>query len=139
MAYDAVNATTNSAHLHIVQYDNFEQMKAGRTNQSVSFEKTNSSAYEQKPSFQSVKWNGSFSNSEIEMLYEYKSSGGDDKLGLAIKSANGTWVKHETNIDQVFNTSGFSKKFMPFHKFIYQDDTFYLAGSERLQNNVQFD
>ena len=119
MAYDAVNATTNSAHLQIVQYDNFEQMKAGRSSQSVSLEKTNSSAYEQKPSIQSVKWNGQLSNSEIEMLYEYKSSGGVDKLGLAIQSTDGTWVKHETNIDQVFNTEGFSKKFMPFHKFIY--------------------
>lgn len=139
MAYDKLNDTSSKDQLSIVQFDNLEQMKAGTISQQVDLELTNSSQSEVKPIIQSVKWNGQISNSEIEMLYEYTSQAGAVKLGLAIQSTDGTWTKHETNIDQVFSTEGFSKKFQPFHKFIYQDDTFYLAGSERLQNDVQLD
>jgi hypothetical protein len=39
----------------------------------------------------------------------------------------------------LYETDGFTASFSPFHRFIYQDDVFYLAGSERMQNNVQFD
>lgn len=42
-------------------------------------------------------------------------------------------------MDSVYKANGLTEKFQPFHKFTFQDETFYLAGSDRLQNGVQLD
>lgn len=86
-----------------------------------------------------MSWHGSIANSEIELFYEYQTSGGAVKLAKGTHGTDGSWKTFETNQDTVYSTDGISAKFNPFHKITYQDETFYLAGSERLQNGVQLD
>lgn len=138
MAYDALDAD-GTLHLNLVKYDSLAQMKANTTSEQVTLPKTNSSAYESKPSYLSVTWHGSIANSEIKLYYEFQTSGGDVKLGLGTHGTDGTWSSQETNIDAVYAADGLNKKFSPAHKFTFQDEDFYLAGSDRLQNGVQED
>jgi hypothetical protein len=100
---------------------------------------SNSSAYESKPSFDAVTWYGSIANSEITLYYEFKTSSNAVKLGKGTHGPDGTWKASETIVDVLYKSDKFSEKFNPMHKFIYQDETFYLTGGERMLNDVQLD
>lgn len=139
MAYDAIDSTDSKNHLHLVLYDNLAQMKAATATESVIIPISNSSTYEGRPSFDAVTWFGSIANSEITLFYEFNTSSNAVKLGKGTHGADGTWSASETIVDGLFKADGFTESFRAFHKFIYQDETFFLTGSERLQNDVQFD
>jgi len=131
MAFDALHSD-GTTHLNLIKYDNFNNMKSNSSSEHVVLAKSNSSASESKPSFQGVKWHGSIANSEITLLYEFKTSGGAVKLGKGKHDKDGSWTAIETNQDTVYKADGLTEKFSPFHKFTYQDETFYLTGTERM-------
>lgn len=139
LAYDAVDASDSKLHINIRKYDNLNKMKANDSSGHKTLPLTNSAASESKPSFQEVKWHGSIANSEITVLYEFENASGAIKLALGKHSTDGSWKTTETNQDSVYTTDGLSTEFNPFHKVIYQDETFYLTGTDRLQNGVQLE
>jgi hypothetical protein len=137
LAYDAVDASDSKLHINIRKYDNLNKMKANDSSEHTVLPLTNSAASESKPSFQEVKWHGSIANSEITLLYEFENASGAIKLAQGKHGTDGSWSTSETNEDSVYTTDGFNAKFSGFHKIIYQDETFYLTGTDRLQNGVQ--
>jgi len=139
MAYDAVDPSDGLVHIHINKYDNLDQMRAAVSSETVIMPINGPSLYESKPSFESVEWHQSIANSKITLYFETNPSGNAVKLGKGIHGIDGQWTTEETIVDLLYTTDGFTASFSPLHPFIYQDETFYLTGSERMQNNVQFD
>jgi len=137
LAYDAVDASDSKIHLNLRKYNSLDRMKANDSSEHVVLPLTNSAAYESKPSFQDVTWHGGIANSEITILYEFQDGSGNVKLAQGKHGADGSWTTTVTNQDTVYSTDGFNAKFNPFHKITYQDETFYLTGTDRLQNGVQ--
>jgi len=139
MAYDAVDSNDGLVHIHLVKYDNLDQMKAAVASETVVMPILSGSLYESKPSFESVTWHQSIANSEIKLYFEFKNSANEVKLGKGTHGIDGQWSSSASLVDVLYTTDGFTASFSPLHPFIYQDETFYLAGSERMQNDVQFD
>jgi hypothetical protein len=136
LAYDAVDASDSKLHINLRKYDNLNKMKANDSSEHKVLSLTNSAVNENKPSFQDVKWNGNIGNSEITLLYEFEDSAGAKKLAQGKTGSDGSWSTSVTNEDSIYTTDGFTADFSAFHKITYQDETFYLTGTDRLQNGV---
>lgn len=109
-------------------------MKAGVASETWAIPRSNSSKYESTASFTAVTWNNTIAESAFTLYFELQASDDAIKLGKGIHGKDGTWQAFETNTDALYASEDLTAEFGAFSEFIFQDETFYLTGSERLLN-----
>lgn len=123
--------------IFIVQFENLDNLKAGKVQTDMRIPRTRDSKNEGSPSFELISFTGNIKSSSFTIFYEYQSATGQTYIAKGKYTFDGVNNKYKwetfpaPTVNDLFLKHSLLDSFGSRSKFIYQDAYYYLMETSK--------